>query len=133
MEAALYGPGRAAQTMTKNGSTREIPMSRTCQQSFEVLRALGRHEGRSFQSKHGKAVNNPRKWFELALEEAEIKNFLWHDLRHTFVSRLAMKDVNLRTVQELSGHKTISMTTRHAHHAPAHNQTAVESLDPGAA
>jgi hypothetical protein len=29
-------------TMTKNGSTREIPMNRTCQQSFEVLQALGR-------------------------------------------------------------------------------------------
>ena len=54
-------------TMTKNGSTREIPMNRTCQQSFEVLRALGPHGGRIFQSKYGKELNNPRKWFELAL------------------------------------------------------------------
>ena len=120
-------------TMTKNGSTREIPMNRTCQQSFEVLRALGSHEGRIFQSKYGKELNNPRKWFELALEEAEIKNFRWHDLRHTFISRLVMKDVNLRTVQELAGHKTISMTTRYAHLAPEHNQAAVERLDPAAA
>ena len=58
-------------TMTKNRSTREIPMNRTCQQSFEVLQALGRHEGRIFQSKYGKELNNPRKWFELALEEAK--------------------------------------------------------------
>ncbi len=120
-------------TMTKNGSTREIPMNRTCQQSFEVLRALGSREGRIFQSKYGKELNNPRKWFELALEEAEIKNFRWHDLRHTFISRLVMKDVNLRTVQELAGHKTISMTTRYAHLAPEHNQAAVEKLDPAAA
>jgi site-specific recombinase XerD len=60
-------------------------------------------------------LNNPRKWFELALNEAEIKNFRWHDLRHTFISRLVMKDVNLRMVQELAGHKRISMTTRYAH------------------
>jgi hypothetical protein len=36
-------------------------------------------------------------------------------LRHTFISRLVMKDVNLRMVQELAGHKRISMTTRYAH------------------
>jgi integrase len=108
-------------------------MNRTCQHSFEVLHALGQHEGRIFQSKYGKELNNPRKWFELALEEAEIKNFRWHDLRHTFISRLVMKDVNLRTVQELAGHKTISMTTRYAHLAPEHNQAAVERLDPAAA
>ena len=74
-----------------------------------------------------------RAWFELALEEAKIKNFRWHDLRHTFISRLVMKDVNLRTVQELAGHKTISMTTRYAHLAPEHNQAAIEKLDPAAA
>jgi site-specific recombinase XerD len=67
------------------------------------------------------------------LEEAKISNFRWHDLRHTFISRLVMKDVNLRTVQELAGHKTISMTTRYAHLAPEHNQAAIEKLDPVAA
>jgi len=50
----------------------------------------------------------PRAWFELALEEANVQNFRWHDLRPTFISRLVMKDVNLRTVLELAGHKTIS-------------------------
>jgi integrase len=56
--------------------------------------------------------------------------FRWHDLRYTFISRLVMKDVNLRTVHELAGHKTISMTTRYAHLAPEHNQAAIEKLDP---
>ena len=83
-----------------------------------------------FLSKYGRDLNNPRAWFELALEEAKVKNFRWHDLRHTFISRLVMKDVNLRTVQELAGHKTISMTTRYAHLAPEHNQAAIEKLDP---
>jgi integrase len=114
-------------TTTKNGSTREIPMNRTCQHWFEVLHALGQHEGRIFQSKYGKELNNPRKWFELALEEAEIKNFRWHDLRHTFISRLVMKDVNLRTVQELAGHKTISMTTRYA----SLHQSTIKQLSRG--
>jgi integrase len=75
----------------------------------------------------------PRAWFELALEEANVQNFRWHDLRRTFISRLVMKDVNLRTVQELAGHEIISMTTRYAHLAPEQNLAAIEKLDPVAA
>jgi len=43
-----------------------------------------------------------------------------------------MAGVDLRTVAELMGHKTIQMTMRYAHLAPAHNLAAVERLIPGA-
>jgi len=118
---------------TKNGSDREIPLNKTCLNVLEALHGIGPHSGRVFLSKYGRDLNDPRAWFELALEEAKVKNFRWHDLRHTFISRLVMKDVNLRTVQELAGHKTISMTTRYAHLAPEHNQAAIEKLDSTAA
>jgi len=118
---------------TKNGSDREIPLNKTCLKVFEALHATRPHNGRVFLSKYGRDLNDPRAWFELALEESRVKNFRWHDLRHTFISRLVMKDVNLRTVQELAGHKTISMTTRYAHLAPEHNQAAIEKLDSAAA
>jgi site-specific recombinase XerD len=118
---------------TKNGSDREIPLNKTCLSVLEALHATRPHNGRVFLSKYGRDLKNPRAWFELALEDAKVKNFRWHDLRHTFISRLVMKDVNLRTVQELAGHKTISMTTRYAHLAPEHNQAAIEKLDPAAA
>ena len=39
----------------------------------------------------------------------------WHDLRHAFCSRLVMKGVDIRTVMELAGHKSISVTMRYAH------------------
>jgi len=48
--------------------------------------------------------------------------------RHTFASRLVMAGVDLRTVQELMGHKTITMTVRYAHLAPAHQREAIERL-----
>ena len=40
-----------------------------------------------------------------------------------------MAGVDIRTVQELLGHKTISMTVRYAHLAPKHQLAAVERLD----
>ena len=72
-------------------------------------------------------------YIDRCVEDAGIIDFTWHCLRHTFISRLVMKGVDLRTVQELAGHKTISMTVRYAHLAPEHNQAAVERLDSAAA
>jgi site-specific recombinase XerD len=39
----------------------------------------------------------------------------WHCLRHTIASRLVMAGVDIRTVQEFLGHKTIAMTVRYSH------------------
>jgi site-specific recombinase XerD len=78
------------------------------------------------------ACQSPRSWFDPAVKAAKVKNFSWHCLRHTFISRLVMAGVDLRTVQELAGHKNIAMTCRYAHLAPGHQQAAVEKLVPSA-
>jgi len=52
-----------------------------------------------------------------------------HVLRHTFASRLVMAGVDLGTVQELMGHKSILMTMRYAHLSPDHKRTAMETLE----
>jgi site-specific recombinase XerD len=76
---------------------------------------------------------SPRAWFELVMQEAVKKNnslrdVTWHIFRHTYISRLVMAGVDLRTVQELAGHKDIKMTVRYAHLAPAHKLAAVDRL-----
>lgn len=53
----------------------------------------------------------------------------FHVLRHTFASRLVMAGVDLRTVQELMGHKDIQMTLRYAHLSPHHTRSAMETLE----
>ena len=52
----------------------------------------------------------------------------WHCNRHTFASRLVMAGVDLRTVAELLGHKTLQMVRRYSHLAPEHQASAVDRL-----
>ena len=73
----------------------------------------------------GESLKGYKHWFDPALREAGISFFTWYCLRHTFASRLVMAGVDLRTVAELMGHKTIQMTMRYAHLAPAHKLAAV--------
>jgi integrase len=62
------------------------------------------------------------------LERAGVVNFCYHELRHTFASRLVMQGVSLAAVMELMGHRTIQMMMRYAHLAPDHQRANVERL-----
>lgn len=120
-------------SMTKNGTDRFVTLNSAAR---EVLRHLAERHKRLglpsdstlFHSKREGLIKNPRKWFATALEQAKIEGVTWHTLRHTFASRLVMSGVDLKTVQELMGHKTIAMTARYAHLAPTHKLQALETL-----
>jgi site-specific recombinase XerC len=60
----------------------------------------------------------------LALLPSEVRS-----LRHIYISRLIMAGADVRTVQELAGHKTIGMTVRYAHLAPEHKRRVTGLLD----
>jgi Phage integrase family len=77
---------------------------------------------------HGQPLRGYKHCFDPPVREAGIRDFTWYCLRHTFASRLVMVGVRLRTIAELMGHKTIQLTMRYAHLAPAHQLAAVECL-----
>jgi len=72
---------------------------------------------------------NLLRGFYAAAEKAKVENLRFHDLRHTFATRLAQAGVDLYTIQKLGRWKSISMVTRYAHHHPESLRAGVEVLD----
>jgi integrase len=113
---------------SKNGEVRHVPLNTPALEAFQTLRKRSGHSGPIFLNWRDDRLTGPRYWFEPALKKAKVRNFTWHCLRHTFASRLVMNGENLRTVQDLLGHKQVSMTVRYSHLAPQHQLAAVERL-----
>ena len=110
----------------KSGQTRHIPLNDEATSVLQNWKA--RNTGLVFPGRDGKPLDNVRKAWANVLEAAEITDFRFHDLRHTFASKLVMAGVDLNTVRELLGHKNIEMTLRYAHLAPEHKAEAVARL-----
>jgi integrase len=72
---------------------------------------------------------NLERAFYSALKKSGIETLRFHDLRHTFATRLAQAGVELYTIQKLGRWKSISMVTRYAHHYPESLRAGVEVLD----
>jgi integrase len=115
---------------SKSGKKRMIPMDETHHSSLRALPSRFK-KGNVFMSQRNpdKPWRDFRKPFTKALEKEGIEDVRSHDLRHTFASRLVMSGVDMKTVQELLGHSSLTMTTRYSHLAPDHRMRAVKTLD----
>jgi integrase len=84
-----------------------------------------------FYNGNGKKVDGGvlRRGFNLAVKKTGLKHLRFHDLRHTFATRLIQAGVDLYTVQKLGRWKNISMVMRYAHHYPESLRSGVEVLD----
>jgi integrase len=78
---------------------------------------------------HRREARNLLRAFYTAMRKAGIERFRFHDLRHTFATRLIQAGVDVYTVQKLGRWKTISMVLRYAHHQPESLRGGVEVLD----
>lgn len=113
----------------KNGETRSIPMTATVTAALQTLRRDDTPTTPVFLTHHGTPYHHTAKVFNAACRRAGLDDVTFHDLRHTFASRLVMAGIDVPTVQALLGHKTIAMTMRYAHLSPGHKRTAIAVLD----
>lgn len=117
---------------SKNGERRTIPVNETVLQVLkEKSKVRSLNSDRVFCSKIFTPLESGhlRRAFRLALSKAKIEEFHFHDLRHTFATRLVQAGIDLYKVQQLLGHKSPIMTQRYAHHYPESLRDGVEILD----
>ena len=114
---------------SKNGEPRHIPMTARV---HAALKKYPRRVGHSLvfvgRSETGRVSNGIREVFVDLLDEAGIKDFTFHDLRHTFASHMVMAGVSLYDVAKLLGHKDVKMTMRYAHLSPEYLAGTVDVL-----
>jgi integrase len=97
--------------LTKNGDSRDVPLSRRAVQTLQELRAGGVKHERVFPMT-GNAV---RLAFEHLRARAGLSDFHFHDLRHEAISRLFEKGLNIAEVSAISGHRELKMLQRYTH------------------
>jgi integrase len=117
---------------TKNGESRALPLVGA---AFSLLqeRAKVRNliDDRIFpptiKAKKSECLDLNRPWRD-ALKRADIKDFHWHDLRHTAASYLAMSGVSLVEISKILGHRTMQMVSRYSHLSDGHIVATGEKL-----
>jgi integrase len=116
----------------KNGARETLPVNDTAMAVLQV-RAAERTSHAAFAfvngADHPRIARNLLRAFYPAMRKAGITRFRFHDLRHTFTTRLIQAGVDVYTIQKLGRWKTISMILRDAHHQPESLRGGAEVLD----
>lgn len=114
---------------TKNGQPRYVPIIGPAQKALKAQHArdvIG--EGWVFKGAHDDAPADLDRPWRKVREAAKLKNFRFHDLRHTTASYLTMNGASLAEVAEALGHRTLVMAKRYSHQTGEHVRTTLERL-----
>jgi integrase len=111
----------------KNGMHRAVPLNSVLREALGRLKETAAGEF-VFRNEDGLRLRDIDAAFATARKAAGISGVTPHTTRHTFASRLAMAGVDIRTIQELGGWKTLSQVERYSHLSPSHKAQAVERI-----
>ena len=113
----------------KSGRTRHIPLNTTAAATLKTWRVPQfEADAMVFPNVDGERLDDIKTAWRALVKAAKVKDFRFHDLRHTFASKLVQAGVDLNTVRELLGHGDIKMTLRYSHLAPENKAAAVAKL-----
>jgi len=117
-------------TKTKTDESRQIPINDDLAELFKDIRKRNQLKFEYvFCDSKGRPFKQITRSFHASLKKAGIDDFRFHDLRHTFASHFVMRKGSLKDLQELLGHKALTMTMRYAHLSQEHKKKAVNLLN----
>lgn len=101
------------------------------EEALSVLRGrLGQHDRYVFTWKGKPLVQVNTKAWRVAVQKAGLKDFRWHDLRHTWASWHAQAGTPLNVLQEMGGWASAEMVKRYAHLSVTHLRDHAERIAP---
>lgn len=103
----------------KGGKDRDVLLS---PEALLVLHERPREGRYVFDTK------NYRRHFERALSIAEIEDFTWHDLRHTFATWMGQSGAPLEVIRDQLGHSSISVTQKYRHVVQSEVRAALQKI-----
>jgi len=121
-EGILYVAGKSG--------LRPVRISRAAGRCLRAMRKRAPRDQAFITPERNEGPSDRRLWFERAVKKAGLSPaFRYHDLRHTFCSRLAQAGVSLLKIKELAGHKAYQTTLRYSHLASEGQRRAVEKVE----
>jgi len=115
---------------TKNSENRAVPISL---KAYELIKKHSKirkiNSTYVFARPDGQKPTDLRFQWDEAVKKAELKNFRFHDLRHTAASYLAMNGATLVEISEILGHKTMQMVKRYSHLTQKHTAEVLERMN----
>ena len=117
------------ESLAKSKQPRYIPLSKVVKAALQTVPKISGNDYIFQNPETKKPFGTIRCSFKNALKKAQINDFTFHDLRHTFASQLVRSGVDLYVVQKLLGHATPKMTQRYAHLSSHQLKDAIAKID----
>jgi len=112
---------------SRKPKVRFVPMTPMAVAAYSAM-AAGKEKGAPLcTNRSGNPLYEMRYWFLRALEASGVKDFTFHDVRHTAASRWVMSGVPLAAVAKYLGHSGAGMVMRYSHLQPEVNAKAISA------
>jgi integrase len=116
---------------TKSGDNRKVPLTKELTEFFKQVIKSDSGSEYIFVNNKGKPFSDISQSWEEACRRAGIDDLRFHDLRHTFCTRMAHEGVSPFAIMAIVGHKDAKTAKRYTNLTNEHLLAAMSKLSKG--
>jgi len=113
---------------TKNGESRRVPLTKELTAFLKKVINEYPESEHVFNQKNGQPYRDLKEGYNAACKRAGIEGLRFHDLRHTFCTRMANEGVSPFVIMQIVGHKDTKTAKRYTNPTDAHLMAAMAKL-----